>query len=395
MANMIVNFVRLGLVLLISGALGVPGLAGGKPEVIWGGLAISSSGAEAMAPVAVSLINCNNPSAAGTCPIEDIAKAMVLDASFEQISVKNTYAEDRVSYLISAVIDAERVSSVVLGEGDERYVYQFLILGSLVVYEVSPQETILLSSVPVSVYADRYFRNRLSKDQQSNMIKSMYLELESYKGKVGYYNFFRNLIDKAEPVLERPLKFGSGVQFTKVSFSDSAAEILSSVNDLDQLSNLFATWATANLSEASGQPIIPATLGANNLKLVFRDAEMTIVLPEPLYEFDMHVQALDTYKNSSYTCFDVAAYYGVRVFDDLVLDAPIQHGNDSCAFLEGGSAVSAEIYPANLLAQIQQVMFGFSPQVDDWEYIKSHIVQDRKAVLNGFSKVRKDVLNGN
>jgi len=387
------RFFSLSLLFLMLGVLGEPAVAGDKQEVIWGGLAMSSHGRSAMAPVAETLLKCSEPSATGSCPIEDLAKKMVLDAKFEKISVKNTYAEDRVSYLISAVIDAEMVSSVVLGEGEERYVYQFLILGSLVVYEVTPQETLLLSSVPISVYADRYFRNKLSQEQKEAVIRSMYLELEAYNGQPGYYNFFSNLIGAAEPVLDRPLKFGSGVQFTKVSFSDAAVEALSRVNDLDTLSNVFAAWATANLAEATGQPIIPSTLGANDLKLVFRDAEMTITLPEALYEFDMHVQALDTYKNSSYTCFDVAAYYGVRVFDDLILDAPIQHGADSCAFLEDGTAVSAEIYPANLLAQIQQVMFGFSPQKDDWEYIKSHTVQDRETVLNGFKKVREDVFN--
>ena len=390
---MCARFFSLSLLFLMLGVLGEPAVAGDKQEVIWGGLAMSSHGRSAMAPVAESLLKCSEPSATGSCPIEDLAKKMVLDAKFEKISVKNTYAEDRVSYLISAVIDAEMVSSVVLGEGEERYVYQFLILGSLVVYEVTPQETLLLSSVPISVYADRYFRNKLSQEQKEAVIRSMYLELEAYNGQPGYYNFFSNLIGAAEPVLDRPLKFGSGVQFTKVSFSDVAVEALSRVNDLDTLSNVFAAWATANLAEATGQPIIPSTLGANDLKLVFRDAEMTITLPEALYEFDMHVQALDTYKNSSYTCFDVAAYYGVRVFDDLILDAPIQHGADSCAFLEDGTAVSAEIYPANLLAQIQQVMFGFSPQKDDWEYIKSHTVQDRETVLNGFKKVREDVFN--
>ena len=389
------RFFSLSLLFLMLGVLGEPAVAGDKQEVIWGGLAMSSHGRSAMAPVAETLLKCSEPSATGSCPIEDLAKKMVLDAKFEKISVKNTYAEDRVSYLISAVIDAEMVSSVVLGEGEERYVYQFLILGSLVVYEVTPQETLLLSSVPISVYADRYFRNKLSQEQKEAVIRSMYLELEAYNGQPGYYNFFSNLIGAAEPVLDRPLKFGSGVQFTKVSFSDAAVEALSRVNDLDTLSNVFAAWATANLAEATGQPIIPSTLGANDLKLVFRDAEMTITLPEALYEFDMHVQALDTYKNSSYTCFDVAAYYGVRVFDDLILDAPIQHGADSCAFLEDGTAVSAEIYPANLLAQIQQVMFGFSPQKDDWEYIKSHTVQDRETVLNGFKKVREEVFNGN
>ena len=392
---MCARFFSLSLLFLMLGVLGEPAVAEDKQEVIWGGLAMSSHGRSAMAPVAESLLKCSEPSATGSCPIEDLAKKMVLDAKFEKISVKNTYAEDRVSYLISAVIDAEMVSSVVLGEGEERYVYQFLILGSLVVYEVTPQETLLLSSVPISVYADRYFRNKLSQEQKEAVIRSMYLELEAYNGQPGYYNFFSNLIGAAEPVLDRPLKFGSGVQFTKVSFSDVAVEALSRVNDLDTLSNVFAAWATANLAEATGQPIIPSTLGANDLKLVFRDAEMTITLPEALYEFDMHVQALDTYKNSSYTCFDVAAYYGVRVFDDLILDAPIQHGADSCAFLEDGTAVSAEIYPANLLAQIQQVMFGFSPQKDDWEYIKSHTVQDRKTVLNGFKKVREEVFNGN
>jgi len=379
---------------LICIFIGLPATSQERPEVVWGGLAISSFGNSAMAPVAQALLNCSNPSVSGSCAIEDMAKEMVLDADFEKISVKNAYAEDRVNYLISIVIDAEKVTSVVLGEGDEPYVYQFLILGSLVVYEVSPEETTLLSSVPISVYTDRYYRNRLSQAQQADVIQSMYLEQESYKGQIGYYNFFSNLISAAEPVIDRPLKFGSGVKFTQVGFNDDAAKALSKANNLDHLSNLLAVWATANLAEATGQPIIPATLGANDLKLVFRDAEITLILPDPLYEFDMYVQAVDTYKNASYTCFDVAAYYGVKVFGEMALDAPIQHGDESCAFLESGTAVPAEIYPANLLVQVQQVMFGFSPSSDDRQYIRSHIVQDRESVLTGFKNIREEVFNG-
>ena len=383
------------IVALTFAATSVDASSEEKPEVIWGGVAISSFGKAAMAPVAEALLNCSNPSSTGVCPIEEMAKRLVLDAKFEKISVTNDYAEDRVNYLISVVIDAEKVSSVVLGKGDEPFVYQFLILGSLVVYEVTPQETTLLSSVPISVYADRYYQSDLSIKQQSEVIQGMYLELESYKGNVGYYNFFHNLVEDAVPIIDRPLKFGSGVKFTNVGFNDDVAATLSTSNNLEKLSNLFAVWATATLAEATRQPIIPATLGANDLKLVFRDAETLLLLPEPLYEFDMYVQAVDTYQNASYTCFDVAAYYGVKVFGEIVLDAPIQHGEDSCAFLESGSAEPDEIYPANLLAQIQQVMFGFSSLSSDRQYIKSHIVQDRDMVLSGFRKIREEVFSEN
>jgi len=78
----------------------------------------------------------------------------------------------------------------------------------------------------------------------------------------------------------------------------------------------------------------------------------------------------------------------------MALDAPIQHGDESCAFLESGTAVPAEIYPANLLVQVQQVMFGFSPSSDDRQYIRSHIVQDRESVLTGFKNIREEVFNG-
>lgn len=380
---------------LICIFIGLPATSQERPEVVWGGLAISSFGNSAMAPVAQALLNCSNPSVSGSCAIEDMAKEMVLDADFEKISVKNTYAEDRgVNYLISTVIDAEMVTPFVLEDRDKPYVYQFLVLGSLVIYEVSSVETSLLASVPIAVYADRYYRNRLSQAEQADVIKSMYLELEAYEGDVGYYNFFSNLIRAAEPIIDRPLKFGSNVKFTHVGYSDEVAKALSSANNLDDLSTLLAVWATANLAKATGQPIIPAALGKNKLKLVFRDAETTLVLPKPFYEFDMHVQAVDTYKNSKFTCFDVAAYYGVKVDEEMALDAPVQHGEDSCAFLQGGTAVPAEIYPANLLAQVQQVMFGFSPRSDDRQYIRSHIVQDRESVLNGFKNIREKVFNG-
>jgi hypothetical protein len=109
----------------------------------------------------------------------------------------------------------------------------------------------------------------------------------------------------------------------------------------------------------------------------------------------MHVQALETYKNSQYTCFDVASYFGVKVSGgEMLLDAPIQHGENSCAFLESGSAKESNIYPANIMSQIQQVMFSFSQKTSDMAYIQSHIVGDTNAVLNSIEKVKKEVFNG-
>ena len=77
----------------------------------------------------------------------------------------------------------------------------------------------------------------------------------------------------------------------------------------------------------------------------------------------------------------------------MLLDAPIQHGEDSCAFLESGSAKASNIYPANIMAQIQQVMFGFSQDTLDMTYIKSHIVGDTKNVLDSLEKVKEEVFN--
>jgi RNase P/RNase MRP subunit p29 len=260
---------------------------------------------------------------------------------------------------------------------------------------VSPSETQLLFSVPMTVYADRYYSRHLSEQQEADVFKDMYLNADAYKGEVGYYNFFHNLVNEAKAVLDRPMKWPNNVQFTGVSYSSDAESALAGEVELTQLSKLFATWATANLAEATGEPIIPASMGENKLTLVMRDASRQIVLPKPYYEFDMHVQALETYKNSQYTCFDVASYFGVKVSGgEMLLDAPIQHGENSCAFLESGSAKESNIYPANIMSQIQQVMFSFSQKTSDMAYIQSHIVGDTNAVLNSIEKVKKEVFNG-
>lgn len=366
-----------------------------KLPVVWGGVAISTFGKDTLAPVAQRLLNCDSPSPTNTCPIDDFAKKIVLETPFDKVEVVNTYADDRVSYLVSPVIDAEWVSRVKLSEGVDRYVYQFLIIGSLVVYEVSPAETSLLSSVPVSIYADFYFSQPLTLAQEEKAFEAMYLSMEPYKGQAGYYNFFNNLVSEAKPILDRPLKFSSSSQFTKVGYSDDVVPVLKANNDLNALSRLFAAWATVNLAQATGEPIIPATLGKNDLKLVFRDASRTLILPKPMYEFDMYVQGVGTYKNAKYTCFNVGAYYGVKAFDEMLVDAPVEHGDSSCAFLEAGSADPGNIYPANLLAQIQQVMFGFSSNPEDRKYLSSHISTDRNKVLKSFEKIRKEVFNGN
>jgi hypothetical protein len=45
------------------------------------------------------------------------------------------------------------------------------------------------------------------------------------------------------------------------------------------------------------------------------------------------------------------------------------------------------------MAQIQQVMFGFSQDTLDMTYIKSHIVGDTKNVLDSLEKVKEEVFN--
>jgi hypothetical protein len=366
-----------------------------RPEVIWGGLGISSSGETTLAPIARSLLSCTEVNETGNCPIEEFAKSLILETDFDKVNVVQKYSDSNLSYLASPIVDVEWVNRVELEEGSEPFVYQFIVAGSLIVYEVSPTETQLLFSVPMTVYADRYYSRQLSEQQEADVFNDMYLNADTYKGEVGYYNFFHNLVNEAKAVLDRPMKWPNNVQFTGVSYSSDAELALAGEVELAQLSKLFATWATANLAEATGEPIIPASMGENKLTLVMRDASRQIVLPKPYYEFDMHVQALETYKNSQYTCFDVASYFGVKVSGgEMLLDAPIQHGENSCAFLESGSAKESNIYPANIMSQIQQVMFGFSQNTSDMAYIESHIVGDTNAVLNSIEKVKKEVFNG-
>jgi hypothetical protein len=367
----------------------------GKQRVLWGGVALSSSLDAPLAPVASQLLNCDNPDELGRCPIEAFALDVMLGTNFENIDLQTGYTEDNISYLLSPVIDGEWVSHVQLSEGSERYVYQFLVLGSVLIYEVDAGNSQLLSSAPISVYATRYFSKPLTKQEQSEIFKSMYLGSEAYESKEGYYNIFNNMAEGAASKSDVPLKFSGLVKFTGVGYSDDAAKILSSDFNLDALTPLMASWATANLAASTEEMIIPYTLGQNQLRLVFRNAETTLKLPEPLYEFDMYVQAVDTYKNSNFTCFDVAAYYGVKTFGDMLLDAPIQHGQDSCAFIKSGTADANSIYIANLLSQIQKVMFSFSNDPADLKELQSNIVTKKSDVMNAIKKIKQDIFYAN
>ena len=73
------------------------------------------------------------------------------------------------------------------------------------------------------------------------------------------------MVNEAKAVLDRPMKWPNNVQFTGVSYSSDAELALAGEVELAQLSKLFATWATANLAEATGEPIIPASMGENKL----------------------------------------------------------------------------------------------------------------------------------
>jgi hypothetical protein len=366
-----------------------------KQKVLWGGLGLSSAFDAPLAPVASKLLACAAPDNVGLCPIEAFALQTMLDADFDKIELQRGYAESNVSYLFSPIIDAEWVSHVVLAEGDDRYVYQFLILGSALIYEVEAGNSQLLSSVPMSLYATRYFSKPLSTEEQNAIFEEMYLGSETYNGQKGYYNIFYNMAERASSKSDAPLKFPGYVKFTGVGFSDGATSVLAKDFDLDSLTPLMSSWATANLADATDKMIIPSTFGQNQLRLVFRNAEMRLILPEPLYEFDMYVQAVETYRNSNFTCFDVAAYYGVKSFGDMLLDAPIQHGEDSCAFLKSGTANANPIYVANLLSQIQKVMFSFSNDPTDLKDLQRNIVTDKSGVANTIKKIKQDIFYAN
>ena len=383
----------LAAVLLICSASHAAGEE--KQKVLWGGLGLSSAFDAPLAPVASKLLTCTAPNDVGLCPIEAFALETMLNADFDKIELQRGYAESNVSYLFSPMIDAEWVSHVVLAEGDDRYVYQFLILGSSLIYEVEAGNSQLLSSVPMSLYATRYFSKPLSTEEQNDIFEAMYLGTEAYNGQKGYYNIFYNMAEQASSKSDAPLKFPGYVKFTGVGFSDESTSVLAKDFDLDNLTPLLASWATANLADATDKMIIPSTFGQNQLRLVFRNAEMRLILPEPLYEFDMYVQAVETYKNSNFTCFDVAAYYGIKSFDDMLLDAPIQHGEDSCAFLKSGTAEANPIYVANLLSQIQKVMFSFSNDPADLNDLQRNIVTDKSGVTSTIKKLKQDIFYAN
>jgi len=376
-------------------SLATTALASERNQVLWGGVGLSSPFDNPLAPVANKLMHCESTDESGRCPIDSYALNVMLDADFEKIELQVAYAEDRINYLLSPVIDAEWVSHVKLAESSEPYVYQFLILGAVLIYEVSAEGSQLLSSVPVSVYATRYFSKPLSLSQRNDIFEQMYLGVDSFNGQEGYYNIFNNLADQAAIHSDAPLKFPGLVKFTGVGYSDDVANTLSNDFDLSAITPVLASWATSNLASATGEMIIPFTLGQNDLRLVFRNAETRLTLPEPIYEFDMYVQAVETYKNSNYTCFDVAAYYGVKTFDDLLLDAPIQHGQDSCAFLQNGTARPNQIYVANLLSQIQKVMFSFSRDATDLNKLQSNIVSEKSMITSTIKKLKQDIFYEN
>ena len=129
------------IIMLLLTSLGQAAEVEEKPIVIWGGMAISSGGEATLAPVARALQNCDEVDEAGNCPIDTLIRSLTLNTNFDKISVVNSYAEDRINYLISPVIDVEWVNRVKLADGEKPFVYQFIVAGSFFIYETSPSSS--------------------------------------------------------------------------------------------------------------------------------------------------------------------------------------------------------------------------------------------------------------
>ena len=359
-----------------------------KKTALWGGLGFSSFSNDTLSPAAEELRVCAVDKQLGTCGGFDIfaaSRKIFAEHSFEHLNLEVGLlaADQTIGYFVSPVITTE---FVIKAKAEGQFFYTFLVVGNLLVYEATPTETNYVYSVPYSVQASEYFANELTAREELNYIQ------EWYRTDRQDDNFFYQMASNAIKSLEIPLSFGNYVQFTDISFSDSVASILSETASPDSWKKTISAFAEARLAAQTGKPIIPSSLGENQLELFFADGSRKINLPQPMYEFELFVKIFKLQAPSAdWACFNVGTYYSVKAFEDTLLNVPIVHGEDSCGYYSAKDADPTMAFPANLFEQIHEVMKAFSSAPGGDNYARTHISKNASENLSAIRSIRESV----
>lgn len=357
-------------------------------KVIWGGVGFSSFGDNSISPAAEEIRLCARGELAAGCEGEDFYKMtrdIFKSASFDEAAIEFRVLspDERIGKLISPVINSEFVAR---GKSFDKYHYTFIVLGSLLVYELSPVDTNYIYSVPFGIQTEEYFLSQLSEAEERAYIKNWYTT------SVEEDNFFHQMALYGKSRLKVPESWPNRVKFTSIEFSDSVAETLSKTSSLDDWRKVIATFAETRLAAQTGQPIIPSSLGSNQLKWIFQDNEREIVLPKPMYEFGIKVAIFKLEATKpDWTCFNVGTYFSVTAIGEPLLNAPIVHGQDSCVNLPSKHADPNVYFPANLFEQINKVMNAFSSEGSGENYVKTHFNKDAAKNLEAVRNIRKSI----
>lgn len=366
---------------------GVASAETAETDLLWGGLAFSSSGESSLSPAAEELRVC---AVSKECLEEDIfakARDVFLSTSFKNVSiVRSTLAyNQRIGYVASPVVNSE---FVVRGKSSGEYFYSFIILGNLIVYEVSPNDTSYIYSLPFGVQVDEFFDYKLTSAEEVAYLQNWYLTKDTER------NFFNQLASHAEQRLYVPVEFSNDIKFTKIGFSDQVANVLEATAPLSSWKQTISSYAEARLAAQTGKPLIPSSLGESRLDLIFEDGSREVRLREPVYEFEIYVSVFDKQMPSSgWTCFNVGAFYTIESFGEILFDAAVVHGEESCAYLDAGAADPTSFFPANLFEQTDSVMMGFNSKKGSESYLKNHVQGDVQKVITDLRNFRAEVFN--
>ena len=380
------NIKQSAITVILLAFIASSSLANDKPSVTWGGLGFASFGKTSLSPAAEKLRVCAESGDLANCQGADIymiADEMFETQNFDHIGIEYGYIEaaQRIGYVVSPIINSE---FVLRGKVNGQYFYTFLVLGNLMLYEVEPDKTTFLSSVPFGMQIDEYFPKKLSEGQELAYLENWYTARNKKD------NFFAQMAMFASDKIKRPLSFSNGVKFTNIEFSDSVSEILKATSDLDSWRRVIAAFAEARLAANTGRSVIPSSVDGANLELLFKDGSRKINLPPALFDFEIFAAVFDrTAQGSEWTCFNVGARYIVKSFGEELVNAPMVHGEDSCANLPAANADPLVFFPANLFEQINSVMEAFSAQKGADNYVRAHAMSDHEGIAAAIASVRK------
>ena len=124
-----------------------------KKSALWGGLGFSSFSNDTLSPAAEELRVCAVDKQLENCGGFDIfasSRTIFAEHNFEHVNLAvGLLASDQtIGYFVSPVITTE---FVIKAKAEGQFFYTFLVVGNLLVYEVTPTETNYVYSVPYSV----------------------------------------------------------------------------------------------------------------------------------------------------------------------------------------------------------------------------------------------------